>query len=558
MRNRRIFYILGLATLPVFFASCSKELELEPQNDYLTQEQVRESSRALPDRGEGAQVGLYAELKKYDRMNLGAHADFGIGSIALMLDSRGDGLLCNLIHGYNKYLRDANYKFNSPTSFQNLFVYQSFYAFINASNNLLESTDPKTESPIILNQRAQAKAFRAWGYMNLVQLYQYTYIGNEDKLGVPIVTEGMTIDQKRNNPRKTVKEVYDFIETDLNEAYEVFKDMEASDTREYIDKNVTLGLLARMYLLKGEWQKAADAATAVIKGSNTAPLSKEEAGMPNFDDGQAYNMIWASVQTPEDRLTTSGLLNFQSMMCSLSGALTYSSVAPRRINPELYLAIDDTDVRKGWWVVPKDINIKKNGIHIKKNVQGLMNFLIFKGYPKEKAEKIADNVVELYGIGNFVNVKFAPADKDIEKEENSSDFPLMRIEEMYYILAEAKGRLNLEEGKALLKEFVVEYRQSNYKKNMANLDEFIDEIYRQRRIEFWGEMISFYDMLRLKKPMTRIKDDKGIASFIYAEEQQFNLAADDPRLILQFPERELSQNTAIEQNEYKAPPSTGN
>ena len=558
MRNRRIFYILGLATLPVFFASCSKELELEPQNDYLTQEQVRESSRALLDRGEGAQVGLYAELKKYDRMNLGAHADFGIGSIALMLDSRGDGLLCNLIHGYNKYLRDANYKFNSPTSFQNLFVYQSFYAFINASNNLLESTDPKTESPIILNQRAQAKAFRAWGYMNLVQLYQYTYIGNEDKLGVPIVTEGMTIDQKRNNPRKTVKEVYDFIETDLNEAYEVFKDMEASDTREYIDKNVTLGLLARMYLLKGEWQKAADAATAVIKGSNTAPLSKEEAGMPNFDDGQAYNMIWASVQTPEDRLTTSGLLNFQSMMCSLSGALTYSSVAPRRINPELYLAIDDTDVRKGWWVVPKDINIKKNGIHIKKNVQGLMNFLIFKGYPKEKAEKIADNVVELYGIGNFVNVKFAPADKDIEKEENSSDFPLMRIEEMYYILAEAKGRLNLEEGKALLKEFVVEYRQSNYKKNMANLDEFIDEIYRQRRIEFWGEMISFYDMLRLKKPMTRIKDDKGIASFIYAEEQQFNLAADDPRLILQFPERELSQNTAIEQNEYKAPPSTGN
>ena len=209
MRNRRIFYILGLATLPVFFASCSKELELEPQNDYLTQEQVRESSRALPDRGEGAQVGLYAELKKYSRMGVGAHSDFGIGSISLMLDSRGDGLLCNLIHGYNKYMNDANYKFNSPTSFQNLFVYQSFYAFINASNNLLESTDPKAESPIVLNQRAQAKAFRAWGYMNLVQLYQYTYIGNEDKLGVPIVTEGMTIDQKRNNPRKTVKEVWE-------------------------------------------------------------------------------------------------------------------------------------------------------------------------------------------------------------------------------------------------------------------------------------------------------------------------------------------------------------
>ncbi len=558
MRNRRIFYILGLATLPVFFASCSKELELEPQNDYLTQEQVRESSRALPDRGEGAQVGLYAELKKYSRMGLGAHSDFGIGSIALMLDSRGDGLLCNLIHGYNKYMNDANYKFNSPTSFQNLFVYQSFYAFINASNNLLESTDPKTENPIVLNQRAQAKAFRAWSYMNLIQLYQFTYLGNQDKLGVPIVTEGMTIDQKRNNPRKTVKEVYEFIETDLTEAYEVFKDMEVSETREYIDKNVTLGLLARMYLLKGEWQKAAEAATAVIKGSNTEPLSKAEAGMPNFDDGQAYNMIWASVQTPEDRLTTSGLLNFQSMMCSLSGALTYSSVAPRRINPELYLAIDDADVRKGWWVVPKDINIKKNGIQIKKNVQGLINFLIFKGYPKEKAETIADKVVELYGIGNFVNVKFAPVDKDIEKDENSSDFPLMRIEEMYYILAEAKGRLNLEEGKAILKEFVVEYRQSNYKKNITNLDEFIDEIYRQRRIEFWGEMISFYDMLRLKKPMVRIKDNKGIAPFIYAEEQQFNFEADDPRLILQFPERELSQNTAIEQNEYKAPPSTGN
>ena len=558
MRNRRIFYILGLATLPVFFASCSKELELDPQNDYLTQEQVRESSRALPDRGEGAQVGLYAELKKYDRMGLGAHSDFGIGGISLMLDSRGDGLLCNLIHGYNKYVRDANYKFNSPTSFQNLFVYQSFYAFINASNNLLESTDPKTENPIVLNQRAQAKAFRAWSYMNLIQLYQFTYLGNQDKLGVPIVTEGMTVDQKRNNPRKTVKEVYDFIETDLNEAYEVFKEVKASDTREYIDKNVTLGLLARMYLLKGEWQKAADAATAVIKGSNAAPFSKEEAGMPNFDDGQAKNMLWASVQTPEDRLTTSVLVNFESMMCSLSGALTYTSVAPRRINPDLYLAIDDTDVRKSWWVIPSDLDIKEKGIVVKKNVQGLTNLFVAKGMSKADAAKFADRVAAVYGLEEFVNVKFAPADKDIRKKENSADFPLMRIEEMYYILAEAKGRLNLEEGKAILKEFVVEYRQSNYKKNMANLDEFIDEIYRQRRIEFWGEMISFYDMLRLKKPMVRIKDNKGIAPLVYAPEQQFNLEADDPRLILQFPERELSQNTAIEQNEYKTPPSTGN
>ena len=551
MRNKRVFYLFGLA-LPVIFSSCSKELELEPQNDYLTQEQVLESSRVRPELSEAPRVGMYAELKKYDRLGLEAQADFGIGSISLMIGNRGDGLICNRLDGYNKYWKDTDYSSNSPTSFQSRFIYESFYAFIKSANDLLKTTDPKSTEPEVVRFRAEAKAFRAWAYMNLVQIFQFNYQKDPNALGVPIITEATSTQETLKNPRKPLTEVYKFIGDDLKAAYEALVGMENSTSHAYIDKHVVRGLQARMHLLKGEWAEAAEAAKQVIEKSGAKPLSMTEASMPNFDDGEASNMLWASIQTSVDRLTTSGLVNFQSMMCSLSGRLAYTSVAPMRINPDLYQSINESDVRRCWWVIPEDIEKAS----IRKNIDGMINhFMQIYGLDQATATTTAEKYVTKKGLKAFTNIKFAPVDKDIYKKENSSDFPLMRIEEMYYIAAEGIAHSDLENGKEVLKSFVSTYRQEDYDPEIADLNAFIDEIYRQRRLEFWGEMLPFYDMLRLNKPMERIKEG-GVASLVYQPIQSFNLAAGDPRLIMQFPERELSQNPAIVQNEYKASPSS--
>ena len=53
--------------------------------------------------------------------------------------------------------------------------------------------------------------------------------------------------------------------------------------------------------------------------------------------------------------------------------------------------------------------------------------------------------------------------------------------------------------------------------------ELSDEIWFQRRIELW-EGFSFYDIMRLKKPVTRVVD--GVTSFPVA--WQFNIEAEAP------------------------------
>lgn len=90
---------------------------------------------------------------------------------------------------------------------------------------------------------------RAFAYLTLVQMYQHTYAGHENAPAVPIVLETTEPDVLSNNPRASVKEVYDLIEKDLVQAHSDLSSYQRLNST-YIDQTVISGLLARMYLLK--------------------------------------------------------------------------------------------------------------------------------------------------------------------------------------------------------------------------------------------------------------------------------------------------------------------
>ena len=86
---------------------------------------------------------------------------------------------------------------------------------------------------------------------------------------------------------------------------------------------------------------------------------------------------------------------------------------------------------------------------------------------------------------------------------------MMRVEEMVLIEAEAVGRESEAEGKALLEAFA-KTRDANYVFGQHNeaygnksTSAFINEIWWQRRIEFWGEGLATYDIKRLQKGIIR-------------------------------------------------------
>ena len=93
----------------------------------------------------------------------------------------------------------------STNNFSLCTIYKQLYA----ANSLAKIVDPATEDNSLKFYLAQALATRAFDYFTLAQLYQHTYVGNESKLCVPLITD-LNADEVASNgcPRATVEEVY--------------------------------------------------------------------------------------------------------------------------------------------------------------------------------------------------------------------------------------------------------------------------------------------------------------------------------------------------------------
>ena len=76
----------------------------------------------------------------------------------------------------------------------------------------------------------------------------------------------------------------------------------------------------------------------------------------------------------------------------------------------------------------------------------------------------------------------------------------MRVEEMYFIEAEAIAHSNLPQAIQLLNSFM-KYRilDGSYdcSSKASSVENFVNELMLQKRIEFWGEGIIMFDMKRL-------------------------------------------------------------
>jgi hypothetical protein len=81
--------------------------------------------------------------------------------------------------------------------------------------------------------------------------------------------------------------------------------------------------------------------------------------------------------------------------------------------------------------------------------------------------------------------------------------PLMRVEEMYFIKAEAEAHTDAAKGLATLTDFMVQYRDPNFAKKVSTVEAAIDEIIFQKRVELWGEGQLFFDYKRLNMSVNR-------------------------------------------------------
>lgn len=514
-------YIILIVTV-VLISGCV-EMDLDPQGGTVSDSQKENLIEMSPDRLSAEVNGLYSGLTIYRAIGAWyggtAHFDFGYPAAMMMFDASGQDVPSEDT-GYNWFRNQLRMTDRVFTSSGCYFIWNLFYSHLKTANDIIKIIPADTNTEALKNFRGQALASRAFDYLHLVQAFQFTYKGHENDPSVPIVTDETSDEIIADNPRASVTAVYDQIIKDLNEAIQLLESVSTTRANKgVIDVNVAYGLRARANLLMQNWSAAAADAEKAVAGFT--PYTIAQVSIPAFNNGEASSWIWGVMIAETNDVVKSGLLNFPSHMCSFTGNGYSPGYAGRYINSELFKQIPATDVRKGWWLDQDEFSPNVNF-----DWRAEYNGVLY-------------GPADWFGWSPYLNVKFGPYKDIYDNPTNACDVPLMRVEEMILIRAEALAMGgNPAGGKQVLENFIKTYRDPSYVCPASDAQGIQDEVWFQRRIELWGEGFSLFDLLRLKKPLMR----KGTN---YPAAAAFNLPAEAQNLIWLIPEDEINANNGI-------------
>ena len=521
MKNKNLLSIIAFVSFVLIFAGCS-DLDTLPAGDEVTSSQKEDVYDRNPDRAEAGVNAIFAQFNQYmpneDALGASRHNDFGYPSIMLFTDANGEDVVTE-DNGYNWMGNNLEFTDRSYTSNETQIVWNNFYSMIYTANSVVGANDPETEDPTSQFYLAQGLSARAFSYFGLAQLMQFNYKGNESKLCVPLVTDenAEEVGVVGGAPRATVEEVYTQILADLNLAIDLLESAEQGGVKRkdkrYVSLAVAYGLRARVHLTMHKYPEAGSDASSAIAASDAAPSSLTEAKELALSDASEKNWMWAIIIAETDDVVTSGIVNWYSHMGSFNGN-GYSTVSKGvQINKKLYKSIADSDVRKGWWINENKVSYNLT----------------------EEQQDFIDDI----GYAPFTQVKFGPYKGEVGTSTNANDIPLMRIEEMYLIKAEAEG---MNGSSSALESFVQEYRDPDYTFS-GSAAEIQEEVIRQRRIELWGEGLSWYDIMRLNKGVDRRGGGYPNATMV------FNIPAGSDILLWRIPEAEIQANPVISEGD---------
>jgi TonB-dependent SusC/RagA subfamily outer membrane receptor len=402
------------------------------------------------------------------------------------------------------------------------------YKFLNNVNNALSALEKADDAPENKYYKGICLSYRAMIYMDLVRMYEYKKTGVEKLdaeaasknlygITVPIITAETTEEEGRNNPRAPFYAVYKFILDDLASAEELLSDYQRP-TKNLPCTPVVHGLMARMWLEMGSrfelypedlntlnnntdlniasketcFTKAAEYARKVINESGAMPLTEKEwfggdSYTTGFNSVLTNSWVWGSIMTTED--VHSYWLNFAGSMCpeQTFGYGNRKWQGYKLIGRKLFDQIPNADWRKTTWIAPEDAH-KAPGT-------------------KYRTLLTDDDFADM---PPYTGIKFRPKNGEMNDYTIGAavDYPLMRIEEMYLIEAEAIGMSQgLAAGISKLEDFVNTFRYNtsvgSYTCKVNDLKEFQKKVVEQKRIEFWGEGIIFWDYKRLELQVVR-------------------------------------------------------
>ncbi|MBC7569157.1 MAG: RagB/SusD family nutrient uptake outer membrane protein [Spirosoma sp.] len=362
-------------------------------------------------------------------------------------------------------------------------IYNRIYYLVTASNEFIrESTDAKLSSRGISGQaaadiktyRAEARFLRAMAYSHAIDFFG----------SAPFVTDADAVGSFL--PRQaTRQELFKYVESELKA---IENDLTAPKTGEYgrADRAAAWTLLSRLYLNAQvytgtqRWTDAVTYASKVI-GSNAYSLDADYSHLFLADNNTAKEIILP--------------VTFDGTRTKSYGGMTFLIHAPvgGKMNPA------DFGINGGW----AGLRTTKALVNLFADPSGKTDrrALFFTDGQSLEINEVLNKFEDGYALTKYKNVTSTGAKgSDIEGNFPDTDFPLMRLADVYLMYAEAVLRGGTGGDGTTALGYVNLLRQRAYKGTSGNVASLtLDGILAERGRELYWEGYRRTDLIRFGK-----------------------------------------------------------
>ena len=488
---------------------------IDPQQDVITSDQAANTPGAFENFVSATTATLAGQFLYYGSSNAYPY-DFGYPALMIQRDVMGQDMAINSDASWYQTWYCCGTGLGPGYALCQM-PWTIYYGWINDCNTVLgiAGNEPSDEHR---TGAGIAHAMRAFYYMDLAQMFApKTYLLDSQAETVPIVTEDKSVDLT-HNPRATNEVMWDFILSDLDKAEAYLADYKRSDVYTP-DISVVCGLKARAYLIMGRYADAVTYARKAYAGYSLLTEAQYTDRNTGFNTPSSNNSWMFATQfrstdpciTLNDADSSWGSIMSIEIVPSVGGSeggCGYASNygVPMRIDRHLYETIPATDFRKRCFL---DFAIDE----LESDEEVLAALAAYSDYPQSVYETayVSSDAKEAGGISLKFRLNGGDEGHNNQYVGFLQSIPLMRVEEMYLIEAEALGMQagHESEGIAALTTFARSrdpqyiYGTHNEAYYNTSTSVFQNECWWQRRVEFWGEGIATLDIKRLNKGIIR-------------------------------------------------------
>lgn len=504
MKMKKLIYI-GLSVILFSLSACQEDFLNTEYTNGIDKETASELAIKDPEALNGYLNGVFSHMVAFNINNAesGAHDDFSFMSVVHATDMMGENMVQQKSHWFTYDYQHDNHEYNYRRTTVN---WKTFYTVIAKSNEIINFFDEEPEGVGSKGILGQAYALRGMAYFYLIQLYQHTNPddpSNLDKPGVPMRFSAIEIEKNgwsdeevtAMTGRNTVREVFAQIESDLSYSVELLDAGYARPQKYFINAAVAKGLLARYYLLRGNWEQAATTARAARA---SFPVMNPSALHDGFMDISNSEWMWGFDHNTETQTTYASFFSHVSNIAPGYAGINY---APRLIDARLYDLIPDTDERKSLFVGPEGPSADQLPV------------------ATTTASRLPHANLKFGSDGNW-----------------TMDYVYMRAAEMVLIEAEALAHLGQTGEAATVLAELMEKRDPSWSASEVT----VEDVYLQRRIELWGEGFEFFDLKRLNKGI-----DRNYEGTNHRVGARLTIPAGYKTWIYQLPVSEIQENDLI-------------